>query len=322
MANNFNPIEASETIIDSVENYLRSTFNPRREVVANEYLDAISASRLTNELGGSLFRQIRRKFAEGEPLESFVLRNAVNQRLTAAMTNTPYSHQSRALELTTSKNRNVVIATGTGSGKTESFLLPIINSLLNEEDASKLTPGVRAIIVYPMNALAADQLGRIRQTLQIFPEITFGRFVGPTKTTKADALRENNNKAFQPNERASREEILANPPHILITNYSMLERILLLPKWAGVFTGDLKWIVMDEVHSYDGTKGIEISLLLRRLKARTASSLGVRCIAASATLGDGSKADISRASNFASMLFGEEFEPGDVILPEYSKDSP
>jgi superfamily II DNA or RNA helicase len=322
MVNNFNPIEASESIIDSVENYLRSTFNPRREIVANEYLNAISASRLTNELGGALYRQIRRKFAVGESLESFALRNAVNSRLTAAMTNTPYSHQSRALELTTSKNRNVVVATGTGSGKTESFLLPIINSLLNEVDANRISPGVRAIIVYPMNALAADQLGRIRQTLQLFPEITFGRFVGPTKATKADALRENNNKTFQSNERASREEILANPPHILITNYSMLERLLLLPKWAGLFTGDLKWIVMDEVHSYDGTKGIEISLLLRRLKARTASSSGVRCIAASATLGDGSKADISRASNFATMLFGEEFEPGDVILPEYSKDSP
>jgi superfamily II DNA or RNA helicase len=322
MTINFDPIGASESIIESVENYLRSTFNPRREIVANEYLNAISASRLTNELGGSLYRQIRRKFAQGESLESFASRNVVNPRLVSAMDNTPYSHQSRALELTTLNNRNVVIATGTGSGKTESFLLPIINSLLNEADQNELNPGVRAIIVYPMNALAADQLGRIRQTLELFPEITFGRFVGPTKVTKADALRENNSKAFQLNERASREEILANPPHILITNYSMLERLLLLPKWAGVFTGNLKWIVMDEVHSYDGTKGIEISLLLRRLKARTASSSGVRCIAASATLGDGSKADISRASNFASMLFGEKFEPGDVILPEYSKDSP
>lgn len=322
MTNNFNPIEASESIIESVENYLRSTFNPRREIVANEYLNAISASRLTNELGGSLYRQIRRKFAQGEPLDSFASRNVVNPRLVSAMSNTPYSHQSRALELTTLKNRNVVVATGTGSGKTESFLLPIINSLLNEADQNELNPGVRAIIVYPMNALAADQLGRIRQTLELFPEITFGRFVGPTKATRTDAIRENNNKAFQLNERASREEILANPPHILITNYSMLERLLLLPKWAAVFTGNLKWIVMDEVHSYDGTKGIEISLLLRRLKARTASNSGVRCIAASATLGDGSKADISRASNFASTLFGEKFEPGDVILPEYSKDSP
>ena len=322
MASNFDPIAASESIIQSVENYLRSTFNPRREVVSKEYLNAISASRLTNELGGSLFRQIRRKFAQGESLASFASRKAINPRLVGAMSNTPYSHQSRALELTTSKNRNVVVATGTGSGKTESFLLPIINSLLNESDSNQLTPGVRAIIVYPMNALAADQLGRIRETLTNFPEITFGRFVGPTKPTKAEALRENDNKPFPLNERASREEILASPPHILITNYSMLERLLLLPKWAGVFTGSLKWIVMDEVHSYDGTKGIEISLLLRRLKARTASSSGVQCIAASATLGDGSTADILRASNFASTLFGEKFEPSDVILPEYSNDSP
>lgn len=103
MASNFDPIAASESIIQSVENYLRSTFNPRREVVSKEYLNAISASRLTNELGGSLFRQIRRKFAQGESLESFASRKAINPRLIGAMSNTPYSHQSRALELTTSK---------------------------------------------------------------------------------------------------------------------------------------------------------------------------------------------------------------------------
>ena len=112
MASKFNPIEASESIISSVENYLRSTFNPRREVVATEYLNAISASRLTNELGGSLYRQIRRKFAQGESLESFVTRKVINPALISAMSNTPYSHQSRALELTTAKNRNVVVATG------------------------------------------------------------------------------------------------------------------------------------------------------------------------------------------------------------------
>ena len=315
----FNPIEASESIIDSVERYLRSTFNPRREVIANEYLKALEISRNTNELGGSLFRQIRRSFASGAPLQELYDRGVIHSRLLDFMDNAPYVHQSKALQLT-SKKRNVVIATGTGSGKTESFLMPIVDSLLKESDAGELSPGIRAIIVYPMNALAADQLGRFREVMLKYPEITFGRFVGPTKQTNTEAVRENGEKPFQANERPSRDEILENPPHILITNYAMLERLMLLPKWQQMFTRKLKWIVMDEVHSYDGTKGIEISLLLRRLKVRTASSKGVQCIAASATLGNGSKEDILRTCKFASVLFGEKFEEGDIILPEYSSE--
>jgi len=322
LTSNFDPIDASETIITAVERYLRSTFNPRRSAVADEYLRALDESRASNELGGSLYREIRRKFAKGESLESMHKDGKIHERLKVFMSDQLYVHQSQAVDLATSKNRNIVIATGTGSGKTESFLMPIVNALLIESDNGTLGSGVRAIIVYPMNALAADQLGRIRTSLSSFPEVTFGRFVGPTPTNTADAIRENGDKAFQPNERPSREAILEDPPHILITNYSMLERLLLLPKWQEVFTGDLKWIVMDEVHSYDGTKGIEISLLLRRLKARTASPEGVQCIAASATLGNGSKEDIVRTANFATVLFGEPFDAADIILPTYAPDSP
>ena len=124
----FNPIDASESIIDSVERYLRSTFNPRREVIANEYLKALEISRNTNELGGSLFRQIRRSFASGAPLQKLYSEGLIHERLLNFMDNAPYVHQSKALQLT-SKKRNVVIATGTGSGKTESFLMPIVDSL-------------------------------------------------------------------------------------------------------------------------------------------------------------------------------------------------
>ena len=70
MTSDFNPIDASETIISAVERYLRSTFNPRRSAVADEYLRALDESRASNELGGSLYREIRRKFAKGESLES------------------------------------------------------------------------------------------------------------------------------------------------------------------------------------------------------------------------------------------------------------
>jgi hypothetical protein len=321
LTKSFDPIKTSLEVVESVENYLRSVFNPRRQIIAKEYSDAIDASKANGDLGGSLFREERRKFEIGTDLESLVSKGLVHPGLLDFMTRTPYKHQTEALRLILEEQQNIVIATGTGSGKTESFLMPILDSLLKERDSGQLSPGVQAIIVYPMNALAADQLERIGEGLKNFPEITFGRFVGPTKQTDVEAIRKNKDKPFQKNERGSRDAILASPPHILITNYAMLERLLLLPKWQGLFTGKLKWIVMDEVHSYDGTKGIEIGMLLRRLKGRTADVAGVRCIAASATLGDGGSASIEQATEFASSLFGEPFKTSGIIRPYYAKDS-
>lgn len=321
MVETFNPIQASESIIDSVERYLRTTFKPRRGAVAKEYSRALDEARKSGELGGSLFREVRREFAKGDSLESFIERGSASERLLDLVGFPLHAHQSKAFSLVSEKNRNVVVATGTGSGKTESFLLPIINSILGELQDGSLDDGIRAVLVYPMNALAADQMDRIRSGLQKFPEISYGRFVGPTPHTDADAKKKNKGVAYPPNERPSRESMLRNPPHVLVTNYAMLERLLLLPEWESLFSKRMKWIVLDEVHSYDGTKGVEIGLLLRRLKERTASPLGVQCIAASATLGDGSKADLERAARFAGNLFGETFEPEDIILPEYPAGS-
>ena len=321
MSTQFDPISTSLDVINAVEDYLRSVFNPRRQIVAEEYSKAIDASKANGELGGSLFREDRRKFETGDDLQTLVDSGLIHPDLVNFMVHRPHKHQTDALKLALDKRQNVVIATGTGSGKTESFLMPILDSLLKERDADSLTPGVRAIIVYPMNALASDQLERISRGLKDFPDITYGRFVGPTKDTDVLAIRNNKDKPFQINEKASREAIMASPPHILITNYAMLERLLLLPKWQNLFTGKLKWIVMDEVHSYDGTKGIEIGMLLRRLKARTASPTGVRCIAASATLGDGGVESIKQATEFASSLFGEDFEESGIIRPTYASDS-
>jgi hypothetical protein len=324
MSQNFDPISASKTILDYVERYLRSNFNPRRSVIADEYMKAIDDSKKTRDIGGALFREVRRDFAAGRTMNELIEAGVAHPELVQFMKNPPYAHQSHAVELASGAGRNVIIATGTGSGKTEAFLMPILNSLLEERDKGALTPGIRAIVIYPMNALAADQLDRIRVGLTPFPEITFGRFVGPTSdTTEQAVLKKKDGKPFPVNERPSREALIANPPHLLITNYAMLERLMLLPRWAPLFTNQLKWIVMDEVHSYDGAKGIEISMLLRRLKARTSSAEGVQCIAASATLGDpNSPKDAELAATFASNLFGEKFESTDLIRPEYAAEQP
>lgn len=318
----FEPIGASQEILDSVQRYLQSSFNPRRKAIAKDFDRAIEEGRNNKDIGGSLYREIRKTFKKGKSLQELSASKVIHSDLVKFTSHTLHAHQSKTLELTTAQGRNAIVATGTGSGKTESFLLPIINSLLKERDAGTLTDGIRAVIIYPMNALAADQLDRLESGLQPYPDITFGRFVGPTKKTRKEAQQLRGPKPFSVNERPSREEMVAKPPHILITNYAMLERLLLLPEWAPLFTGDMRWLVLDEVHSYDGSKALEISMLIRRLKSRTGSASGIQCIAASATLGDPkSEIDSERAAVFASNLFGERFEKEDLVRPEYQSTS-
>lgn len=222
-----------------------------------------------------------------------------------------YIHQEAAIRKVNS-GRNVVVATGTGSGKTESFLLPILDSLARERTTGTLGPGVRALLLYPMNALANDQMKRMRSLLATYPHITFGRYTGDTENTpqkaKDDFSALNPGEPILRNELLSREEMRATPPHILLTNYAMLEYLLLRPQDVGLFPEDgpqtWRFLAVDEAHVYDGTQGAEIAMLLRRLRDRVAPNRPMRCIATSATVGDDPKA----VMEFASSLFGQPFE--------------
>src|SRR5699024_5895272 len=139
---------------------------------------------------------------------------------------TLYLHQQLALE-TALAGKNMVVSTGTGSGKTESFLIPILAHLLQEKEEHTLCSGVRALLIYPMNALANDQIERLRELLAKCPEITYGSYTGQTKEKYSEALEDykklNDGKLPSPNELISREQIKQTPPHILLTNYAMLE---------------------------------------------------------------------------------------------------
>ena len=318
MKNEFLPIDTSEYILDSLIRYLESNFNPRRNYIDKEYAAALRIGKERKDLGGSLFLQERRQFKLGASIEELIKNFGANQRLSNFSSYELFHHQSETFKHLHVKKRNAIIATGTGSGKTEAFMLPIVNDLINEAEMGTLSPGIRAVIIYPMNALANDQLKRLRELLEKYPEITFGRFVGPTPKNKTEAKAKN--VKYLQNERASKEEMIENVPNILITNYAMLERLLLLPKWSALFGNQMRWLVMDEVHSYDGTRGVEISMLLRRLKERTGSVSGVRCIGSSATLGENNEVDRKRAANFASNLFGENFSGEDIIFPTYSEN--
>lgn len=235
-----------------------------------------------------------------------------------------HSHQEEALRTIIAERENTIVATGTGSGKTECFLFPILDALLKESETERHKPGVRAILVYPLNALANDQL--YKRLVPLFAGtfgghgITVGRYTGVTKqgTKRVNAEEEVRDilkgiPGMDPNNiptnwLLTRDEMLDRPPHVLVTNYAMLEHLLPFPRNAALFNDcKLKFVVLDEVHTYAGAQATEVAFLLRKLFKRvSANPASVRCIGTSASFAAGEKAetDICR---FATDLFGAPF---------------
>lgn len=320
-----NAIQITETLRQNFVRYLLTTFDV-------EQSDAVLAGALRRKLEspGVLFRgpflELNPPYAPGCSLRALVEEGVLNkavcqlQEHIAPASERPlppdrplYRHQEAAIRRILGKDRNIVVASGTGSGKTECFLIPILHDLLSDP-----APGVRALLIYPMNALVNDQLDRLRKLLA-GTGITFGRYTSELKERESEGKKVNPHAPE--NEIVSRERIRGdaarglspNPPQILITNYAMLEYLLLRPEDSPIFdTSRLRFLCLDEAHTYSGAQGIEVSMLLRRLKQRLGKRSGeVRCIATSATL---TEDDRGAAARFASNLFGEPFFEEDVIF--------
>jgi ATP-dependent helicase YprA (DUF1998 family) len=272
-------------------------------------------------------------FPKGRSLKNLVeegiLHEAFSELNPSVYSRPLHQHQDDAIRKIVTEDKNIVVATGTGSGKTECFMFPMLDALLKANIAGQ--SGVRAILVYPLNALANDQLYS-RLVPVIAGElarhgITIGRFTGQTstqdskETIERDLLDSPNSQMralfgdkIPANWLLSREQMLDTPPHVLVTNYAMLEHLLLLPRNAGLFANaDLKFIVLDEVHVYSGAQATEVALLLRKLKNRYAPNKDVRSIGTSASLGKSEEAK-RKVLSFAGRLFGTKFS--EVVTSE------
>ncbi len=245
-------------------------------------------------------------------------------------------HQEHAIRAAHFEDRNVVVASGTGSGKTECFLYPVLFYLFQEHLAGTLDrPGVRALVLYPMNALVNDQRRRLGGLCGDLANsgsdfrFTFGQYIGQTPKNAQDRSRngaERGRKAL-PGEKVFREDMLESPPHILFTNYSMLEYLLIRPQESALFDEGRgehwRFLILDEAHAYRGAKGIEMAMLLRRLKERLREGgrrKPFRCLATSATIASGGTENDRRAvADFAGTLFGEPFEPSGVVFGKYEE---
>lgn len=316
---NIDPVEAASSIKDDYYRYLRTLLRMRQPDIAAAFADTL---RNDASMAKGPILELTPAYAPGKAanqlIDEGVLAPGFRDLSGSFDLERPlYEHQERALRKAQAGN-NIIVSTGTGSGKTESFLLPIISELLRQRDAGKLGPGVRALLLYPMNALANDQVKRLRSLLADIPDITFGRYTGDTKTTRKEALEyykvvEGHDAEPIPNELLSREEMQEAPPHILLTNYAMLEYLLLRPRDTALFDGahanNWQFIVIDEAHVYAGAQGSEVAMLLRRVRDRVSRDVSLQCIATSASLEGGDE----RVTEFGTELFGAPFKPENVI---------
>src|SRR6266545_3515593 len=222
----------------------------------------------------------------------------------------PYRHQAEAfarLSTLDGPAQPTLITTGTGSGKTESFLVPILDHCRRARRAGRA--GVKAVLLYPMNALATDEALRISRYLMdpALVQVSAGLYIGDTPATGFERVA------------TDRSEIRRTKPDILITNYKMLDLLLQrvddVPLWQDA---DLAYVVVDEFHTYDGAQGTDVAMLLRRLAAAVGMSepgrpLGRICpVATSATLGE-TTGYTELIREVAEDVFGTPFAVDSVI---------
>lgn len=325
----FDPIEASRNIKDEFISYVSTTFHIADQEYSKQFIEALNQE---DVIAKGPYLDITDSFETGENIEQLIgegelsplfreLEGSVEEsEKEIKLQRNLYLHQEKSIRKVNA-GRNLVVTTGTGSGKTECFIIPILNELLREKEQGTLDDGVRAILIYPMNALANDQMKRLRLILKNYPDITFGVYNSSTKQDDeagtaeyGRVFKDENGNALKPlpNEAISRTRMQKTPPHILVTNYAMLEYMMLRPNDDRVFSGaKLKFLVLDEAHIYRGATGMETSLLLRRLKARISNSEKVCHILTSATLG-GKDADHDIVT-FAKTLCEADFAEDDIV---------
>jgi len=205
-----------------------------------------------------------------------------------------HRHQTDAIEIA-ARRESYVLTTGTGSGKSMAYIVPIVDRVLRDGSGK----GVRAIVVYPMNALANSQRAELEKFLgKDKPRVRFERYTGQES-------------------KAERDAVLANPPDVLLTNYVMLELMLTRPRERNSLitsAGNLSFLVLDELHTYRGRQGADVAMLVRRLRG----AIGVQqlqCVGTSATLaGPGTRAEQrAEVATLASRLFGTPIPAGNVV---------
>ncbi|MBT9258206.1 MAG: DEAD/DEAH box helicase [Clostridiales bacterium] len=298
--------EYASSVLADYQNYVRSFFNMadericqlvEQELFANEALwpEALVQLNPPYALGASVGELCRQ--GKLHPACADIFCDDSGRPFTL------YYHQEAAIECAL-RREPYVVTSGTGSGKTLTYFIPIFDAVLRANPAEAR---VRAIIVYPMNALVNSQHNALqelkkryeRRTGQPLP-VRFAKYTGQEKEPE-------------------RLEILDAPPHILLTNYMMLELILVRPRerhFVDRAVAGIDFLVFDELHTYRGRQGADVALLIRRLRQRCGNP-NLICIGTSATMVSGEEMGAGErrqaVADFASKIFGVTVPPENVI---------
>lgn len=308
------PLQQAREVRNSIIEYIKATFKFKEKDVSDAFY------RFIEDKEDGLFKgpyiSLKTPFVSATDEES------KNIPLEIAPDFPPYKHQLQAFGQLTMKNGHTpeptLLTTGTGSGKTECFLYPILDYCYNCNKYERQV-GVKVIIMYPMNALATDQAKRLAETIWNDPrlkgKVTAGLFIG-----------EGTDPKDYPNDMAEdhiiedRETIKEVIPDILLTNFKMLDYGLMRHTFKRLWKGNidsenkaLKFIILDELHTYDGAQGTDVANLIRRLKLKLDLPKGFLCpIGTSATIGNGPDSK-KRLCEYATDVFGESFKEENVI---------
>ena len=338
------PATLAHEVRKQVLHYLQATFR-LRDNATERALEAFF-----NDPGNGLFKgpwvQVRRPFR----LES----GDISGLFDIDIPYVPFRHQAASWRRLTTRGGNqpkpTLVTTGTGSGKTECFLYPVLDHCLRMHDAGK-RDGIKAIVLYPMNALAADQAGRFAEEILNSPRLSHivggqpkarvrvGLYTGrmssssrkeegaePGTYVEVTRERATDDSGWTYKAITNRDAMQDDPPDILLTNYKMLDYLLLRPKDVSIWRHNqadpslLRYLVLDELHTYDGAQGADVACLIRRLKERFAIPRGQLCVVGtSATVAGGDDetnlGPLHKLCLFASTLF-EETVTDEAVIQE------
>lgn len=308
-----NAFELRDKVVESYREYIRSFVEIHDEEIERKVDQALDEGTLwpppliqlnpSFELAATVEELVREGLLHAECAHIFRSRSKPGDHGTSLRL---YRHQVEALR-SAQAGHNYVLTTGTGSGKSLTYIIPAVDHVLRQGTGR----GIQAIIVYPMNALANSQLGELSKFLSDSypdgkPPVTFARYTGQEVGD-------------------DRENLRNNPPDILLTNYVMLELLLTRPHDKSLVrkAQGLRFLVLDELHTYRGRQGADVAMLVRR--AREAfSAPRLQCVGTSATLAAaGSLTDQQEeVARVASMLFGDKVDPVNVIGETLTRVTP
>jgi ATP-dependent helicase YprA (DUF1998 family)/very-short-patch-repair endonuclease len=303
---NMNAFEIRRQLVDDYSTYIRSFIHIRDLNIDRCVQEALTSGLLWPDP----LIQLNPAFEPGETVDDLVQQGILHEECGRIFRKDKepgsnnsgkrlhlYRHQADAIRSAT-QGHNYILTTGTASGKSLSYIIPIVDRVLRQGSGR----GIQALIIYPMNALANSQFRELKKFLQFGyaddrAPVRFAQYTGQEKHEQ-------------------RQAIIATPPDILITNYVMAELLLTRPDERSLVASarDLRFLVMDELHTYRGRQGADVALLIRRLKDRMGGE-HLQYVGTSATMAGSGNFDQQRreVAAFATKFFGGHFRPEDVI---------